>query len=351
MPIARLAALLVLFACLALGTAAGEIAAGIATATAIVAGDRRHLPLLAPVAAVAFTLGLSALGNGGAIEVLGRTWPLIPALAVPMLVQDISRQHLARVEQAGLWAAGAMGLAVVVTTIATGVPPWVEPATGPFSHHLTLGYALIVPLARALSVRAWAPAALMVAAVACTGASGPALSVAVVALAVAWRPLPALGLGVGVALAVMLVLAGEPELHQRAVLWATGAGLLSTHPLGVGPDGFRAAANTLQEQLEPGFHYPFHAHDSALHVAAIAGVGAWVAWAWLLATTWARTGRAGKAAIAALVVGSLTQDTLGDLEVVRALFAWALLPALVGRGGVPVGEPVPASDVGPVKVR
>jgi hypothetical protein len=30
----------------------------------------------------------------------------------------------------------------------------------------------------------------------------------------------------------------------------------------------------------------------------------------------------------ALLVGSLTQDTLGDLEVIRALGTWALLPVL-----------------------
>ena len=52
----------------------------------------------------------------------------------------------------------------------------------------------------------------------------------------------------------------------------------------------------------------------------------WVAAAWALVALWRRTDRAGRAAIAAIGVGGLTQDTLGDLEVVRALCAWVMLP-------------------------
>ena len=41
--------------------------------------------------------------------------------------------------------------------------------------------------------------------------------------------------------------------------------------------------------------------------------------------TGSNTTRALRLAIAALLVGGLTQDTLGDLEVIRALCFWALL--------------------------
>ena len=55
------------------------------------------------------------------------------------------------------------------------------------------------------------------------------------------------------------------------------------------------------------------------------GIGGWIAWSWLLVLLWKHTSTAGKAAIAAMAVGGLTQDTFGDLEVIRTLCAWCLL--------------------------
>ena len=64
----------------------------------------------------------------------------------------------------------------------------------------------------------------------------------------------------------------------------------------------------------------------------------WIAWAWLGVELWRRGGRSGRATLAALAVGGLTQDVLGDLEVIRVLSAWVLLPVLVepaAAGAVP----------------
>jgi len=44
------------------------------------------------------------------------------------------------------------------------------------------------------------------------------------------------------------------------------------------------------------------------------------------------------------VIGGLTQDTLGDLEVVRALCAWTLLPAVARSGDGPAAGAVPPPD-------
>ena len=118
------------------------------------------------------------------------------------------------------------------------------------------------------------------------------------------------------------------------MLWSTGAALAAEQPLGTGPLGFREPAARVQEALEPGFYFPLHAHDAALQVASLAGFGALLAWVWLGTTLWQQTDRAGRAALAALLVGGLTQDTFGDLEVVRALLAWAML------SGNPPARPV-----------
>ena len=64
-----------------------------------------------------------------------------------------------------------------------------------------------------------------------------------------------------------------------------------------------------------------------------------------------RAGLAGRAAIAAVGVGSLTQDTFGDLEVIRALTVWCLLPETGSRpglmGGASFREPADRKIVEP----
>ena len=56
--------LLILFCALPLGTAANEIATGLALAAALFMGDRRQRPMLAPVLLIMATLLLSAVGHG-----------------------------------------------------------------------------------------------------------------------------------------------------------------------------------------------------------------------------------------------------------------------------------------------
>ncbi len=323
-------ALVLLFGSLPLGAAAVEIATALAAAAALVAAARlpraRVAPLAGPAAAVAAAWLLAAAGRGGAqlVEALGRAWVLAPALAIPPLLAGLPERWLRRAEGAGLLVAALVGCAAVAEFA------WTGQARGPFSHHLTLGYALVVPLARAAAAREPVAVLAILAGVVGAGATGPLVAAAVALAGATWRPGLALALGLAGSLAGLAWLAPAGEVHERALLWHTGE-LLAVRPLGVGPAGFRAAAAAIQPGLADGFYYPLHAHDAALQVAALAGLGAWVAWAWLLAVLWRRADRAGRAALAAILVGGLTQDTLGDLEVARALLAWSLLPALRPR--------------------
>lgn len=327
---------------LPLGTAPGEIAAGLVTAAAVIQlarGQARLDPALAwPVALIAVSWLASALGREPSapalVEALGRCWPLSLALLLPAL--PLGPEDRERVTRIGLWAAAAVGALAVAQVLRAGVPPWEQPAAGLFSHHLTLGYGLLPALAVALVARAWAPAALLALGVAATGSSGPALSVAVLAAGLLLGPGRALVGGALTALALVGLLRADPAMLERAVLWTSGATLALANPLGVGPTGFREAAAPVQAQLAPDFYFPLHAHDAPLQLAALAGFGAWVAWGWLALALWRAADTSGRLALAAVLVGGLTQDTLGDLEVIRALSAWVLL-----RGSARGTEPAP----------
>ena len=138
------------------------------------------------------------------------------------------------------------------------------------------------------------------------------------------------------ALVLIGLMGGQSELDQRVVLWESGVAVALDQPLGAGPLGVREALGIAQEGLRPGFYFPLHAHDTVLQAAAMAGPAMWLCWAWLGVSLWRHTGRAGQAALAALLVGGSTQDTFGDLEVVRSFLVWAtLLPVLVVGGARP----------------
>jgi hypothetical protein len=163
-----------------------------------------------------------------------------------------------------------------------------------------------------------------------SGGQGPLLALVLVLLVHWMRPVVALAIGVALNLIGVVVLPSA-LVEQRAVLWTSGADVLSLPGVGVGLSDFRTALATAEQSVQPGFYFPLHAHDSLLQIGLTIGLGAWIAWAALLLSMWERTDRAGRAAIAAVVVGGLTQDTLGDLEVIRALTAWVIGTSMLGR--------------------
>lgn len=323
--------LVLLFAVLPLGPAPLELGTGLALAGALASGSWKT-PTWAPVLALGGVLLVSAAAHGGGdhtLAALRTPWAWALAVAVPLL----GRRGGARLaEQVGLAMAGAVaawGLAELGWLVATGAPLDDGGARGPFTHHLTLGYALLPPTAWAMWRRRWVLSGLLAGGVAATLSLGPVLSLGVVALGVALGPLPALLAG-GAAVLGGVALLGwlDPDgaLAARSVLWTSSADLALHHPLGVGPAGYRRAAALAQDAVEPGFYFPLHAHDSALQLAAVAGPAAWIPAVWLGATLWRLASLPGRVALAAVLVGSLTQDTFGDLEVTRAVAAWSLLP-------------------------
>jgi hypothetical protein len=343
-------ALLLLFVLLPLGPFLVEIGTEVALAAGLVAalGARRlRAPLAAPLLVLVAAAVAASLGRppAHALEAARQVWGLALLFVVPLLwsAGPVWRH---RAERAGLAAASIValwGLGEAAWMLASGLhDPAVGGARGPFSHHLTLGYALLPPLARALHRRWWPVAALLAAGALSSLGLGPALSVAVVLAGVAVGPGRALvGGAVAVAggIAALGWVAPDGELLQRAVLWTSAADVAVAHPAGVGPAGFRAAAALAQDRILPGFHFPLHAHDSALQAAATWGIGGWVALGLVAGRLWGIVGRSGRVAMAGIAVGACTQDILGDLEVVRALCAWALLDPPSAPRLAPIARP------------
>ena len=328
--------LVVVMVCLPLGPAALEIATGLG-ALAVLPLLRRAktraalADLLAPLAAItalALLVGWSR-DPGWPRDALGVLWSLALVVVVPLLPASAGAVVW------GLRAAAAVGAGAVLWAASQGARA--GPAMGPFSHHLTLGFALLPPLGVALARRRWPEALGLTAGVLATLSLGPLLGLGIVAAgALSRRPLAALLAGVAGALGVLPLLVGQTSLHERAVLWASGAEVTLAAPLGSGtaPGAFRGALSIAQDLLQPGFHFPLHPPPPAPHRPVAAGLPGWVAWGALLVALWQRAGVGGRAGLAAVLVGGLTQDTLGDLEVLRAVVAWALLR-----------EPDPEADV------
>ena len=324
-------ALILVVLCLPLGAAPCEWAAGIALATALFSRTRRHQPLLGPVLAVCFSLLIPSLpyGSSGVLAVLGKTWPLVLLVALPPILASLERtdQTLMDVRRIGLLAAAGAALWAMGQVISQGQLPWEQAARGPFSHHLTLGYALLPATAVAIHSRTWLLSVVLGAGVLASGASGPMLGLALIIASMWLSPLRCLFAGLGISLLIMSVLIMEPDLQIRLTHWTAGAQLTLESGLGQGPiDSIRQFQLT-ESQLSSTVRPEQHAHDSALQWGILGGVGAWLAWIWLLTQLWSLSGEAGRVSIAVLCVGALTQDVFGDLEVVRALCAWCLLSA------------------------
>jgi hypothetical protein len=257
-------------------------------------------------------------------------WALALCLAIPRLPVS------PRAFQLGVLSAVVVaGIAIVQGVIqeSQGGPAL---AKGTFSHHLTLGYALVPPFAmvmhQELGLGPWwrrGAVILLAGGIVASGGQGPLLALVLVLLAHWMRPVVALVVGVVANLLGVVVLPSN-LVEQRAVLWTSGADVLAQPGVGVGQADFRTALATAEQSVQPGFYFPLHAHDSALQIGLTTGLGAWIAWAALVLLMWEKTGRAGRIAIAAVVVGGLTQDTLGDLEVIRALTAWVIGTSVLG---------------------
>jgi hypothetical protein len=322
-----------LFPALPLGTALLEIATALTLALALFRPVRGGWPYLAPIAIIGCCTLVATLPTDLAALRMALTpvWALALCLALPRL--EIPQKAL----QLGVLAASAVAVLAVGQAAAQVAHGDDALAKGTFSHHLTLGYALLSPLAivvhQELGLRAWQRHAALVAlagGIVASGGQGPVLALGLVVLSHWMQPAWALVAG-AVANLVAVVVLPTALVEQRAVLWTSGAEVLASNAVGVGQSDFRSALSAAEQAVQPGFHFPLHAHDSLLQLGLVSGLGTWIAWAALLLLLWDGASRGGRVAIAAVVVGGLTQDTLGDLEVVRALTAWVIGTAALAR--------------------
>ena len=324
---ARLAegVLIGIFAALPLATSVHELAMGVGLAIALVTPHRGRM-LTAPwgraVLAVAAVWVLLVPASGDVREGLGHAWLLAPLLAVPALLALLPEADraaaIARVTSVGL-AAACLAAAWAVGQRAFGLV-----GTAGLSHHLSLAYALLPPLGVAVATRRRGIAVLLAAGVFATGSAGALVALAVTTIG-AWARRPSLAAAVGLPLTVALLAtaANGEELRQRAVLW-TG-GLAVAEAGATGPGGYRAASALAYDRLVDGFWFPNHAHDSGIQLLAVLGPAGLVATALLCVVLLGRAHVGAAAGLAGVLVGGLTQDVLGDLEVARAVWAWCAL--------------------------
>ncbi len=328
-PVRRLArvVLATLAPACALGTFASELTVGLATLVAVGLwlGGARLRPVggAATWAYAAVWIVLVPL-SGNLHEGLGHVWPIAPLLVIPMLVAVAGRPLL----EPGLIFAAGLGLWGALEGL-------FHEAHGPFSHHLTLAYALLPPLGVALQRRSPASIPILLGVLGSRSAGAiPAVAATLVLGLLAGfdsargRPArphrAALLAGVGMAVTVLaLPLADRVELGERAVLW-TG-GLLTGFGAPAGPGGYAAASAPLYDRLQPGFWFPNHAHDSATQLLAVLGPAGWLCGLLWIAALFEGFGAGAAAGLAGVCIGSLTQDTFGDLEVLRSVVVWGCL--------------------------
>ncbi len=336
-PVAVLGALAV---SLVLGATPIELCNGVACVVAI--GVWRRDPrvpaeVFAPTLAV--LLGLFAFVDHPRFDVdatIRQAWAWSTALVVPILVSVPGADRAVR---PGLAAAALAGLAAVFQGLwGLGHGGWGEPSAL-FSHHLTLGYALgpAVIVAAARRDLLGLPIALGVLA---SAGWGPALAaaagsmIALVAPAVS-RPRAAAGgvlvAAVATALAMLRLPFFSDEVRQRAVLWTAGADL-AVHG-GVPAGSWRAEVAPVHRSLDPSFEFPQHSHDDAIQRLAELGPFGWTALAAAVALAFEAGAVVPMALVAWLVVGGLTQDVLGDMEVLRSALVWAALGTIAADRG------------------
>ncbi len=304
---------------LSFGATVHEVAAigGAVTALVLLArGVRPDLgPLAGPAVLVAVGWMVMALAPEGSSSTSARrVWTLAPVVLVPVLLAASGPLPWARI----------LVFAALPAALVGGVQ----------DHHLTWAYCGAILAAAAWGTGLWWAALIFAGSVLSTGALGGGVAL-VVALAVceadrragARASLLALGAGVACTLAALWVLPWERALVDRVILWTGGARLLADG--GVAPGAWRSAVDGHHMALEPSFFFPHHAHDAFIQAAAEAGPGAWVALAWAGWIVWTQGESWLRGALAALVVGAMTQDVVGDVEVLRTALVVGTL-ALAG---------------------
>ena len=255
------------------------------------------------------------------VEGLGKWWLFCPLIFLPPLLKSLPQLERTRM---------LVGASVAMSGLAL-VGCWQvfqgEVAHGWYSHHLSFGYLLLVPFAYCLSQRHWVLAVLLALGVLSTKAQGPLYSLLVL-LSSIWLSPKQMMVGGSFGVFVLFVLLSDsPYFQERLAIWGTALELLQIYPMGTGVTEFRELYAAVQASHEPPFFFPHHAHDSAIQQALWFGIPIWVAWAMLLRSWWSWSNW-GKMALVSILLGSFTEDTLGDMEVLRILLVFGCFAAV-----------------------
>lgn len=122
----------------------------------------------------------------------------------------------------------------------------------------------------------------------------------------------------------------QPYFQERVAIWQSALNVLQEYPMGTGVTQFREVYTIAQARLESPMYFPHHAHDSALQQALWFGVPIWVAWGQLLRDWWSWE-KWGKMMLVAIILGSFTEDTFGDMEILRSLLIFGCFAQVFGE--------------------
>ena len=315
-----LLALTLLAICLPIAMAPLEIAMAITLTVCLACGRWTPNPWLQPTLLWIGAWLLAAVPHGSPviIESLGFGWALTALVVVPPLVGLTDRDFVIR---RGIEAAALIAIVALLQRLTTG-----QAASAGFSHHLTLAYALLPPLAVATARGQWREVIAIGAGILATGSEGAVIPFAVAILASRTkRPVATALIGAVLLLGALFIAQDSNQVAERAVLWTGSVDVVLNHPQGTGATRFEPLAQIAFEGLRPGMWFPYHAHDATLQQAGVAGVAGLIAMVWMGVCVFRRGHPAAVAGIAALTVAGLTQDVWGDLEVIRSGTFWLAL--------------------------
>lgn len=248
-------------------------------------------------------------------EVLGKWWLFSPLIFLPPLLSEITANQRFRILLFGSRALAMLALFGCWQSL-NGTP-----GQGWYSHHLSFGYMLLMPLAFTCHFRLWGTMVLVLLGIISTQAQGPLYSSIAVICAQWVSSRLILQLGVIGICGLFWLFFEQAYFQERMVIWESALNLLQEYPFGTGVSRFREYYSVAQSRLDPSFYFPHHAHDSAIQQALWFGIPIWFAWGKLFQDWWTWN-KWGRVMLVALILGSFTEDTFGDMEVLRALLVF-----------------------------
>ena len=254
------------------------------------------------------------------IEGLGKWWLFAPLIFLPPLLKALTAEEKHKML---LGASASMGLLALV-----GCYQALQGAAahGWYAHHLSFGYMLLIPFAYCIHKRHWLVAVILGSGILATQAQGPMYSMLAVVLSLRFSSKQVLiGGSVGI-LGIFFFLSDAPYFQERLAIWGSALDLLQAYPMGTGVSQFRELYAVAQARFDPPFYFPHHAHDSLIQQALWFGVPIWLAWGVLLRSWWSWS-IWGRAMLVAILLGSLTEDTFGDMETLRILLVFGCFAA------------------------